>query len=172
MRLLGNLGVKGVTVGSMEEQTNKKRSSRLLWVLSSARELPVSVAHKSWNTVFLWFLTIKASHLCGTAKCLSLLHSPNSSHNDETYLGIVGYVMLGQCIRSVHPCFIWNDTNSSLSKGVWVSGLFAEGWWSCSLLQTWQVRCEYIIQQSKQSLKAMLCGHWFWNKFKFVGFKI
>lgn len=24
----------------------------------------------------------------------------------KTYLGIVGYIMLGQCLRSVHPCFI------------------------------------------------------------------
>lgn len=28
-----------------------------------------------------------------------------------TYLGVVGDVMLGQSLRSVHPCFIWNDKN-------------------------------------------------------------
>ena len=34
----------------------------------------------------------------------------------ETYLGVVGYVMLGQSLRGVHPWLIWNDTNSSLNR--------------------------------------------------------
>lgn len=60
--------------------------------------------------------TIKASHRCLTAKCLFslfVLHyfiiteltmlTATQQCDGETYLGIVGYVMLGQCLRGVHP---------------------------------------------------------------------
>ncbi len=63
------------------------------------------------NHIYFYVETIKASHCCLTAKCLSglfMLHyftvlTATQQSDGETYLGIVGYVMLGQCLRGVHP---------------------------------------------------------------------
>lgn len=43
------------------------------------------------------------TELCFSILLLTIQASYYYSANSNTYLGIVGYVMLGQCIRGVHP---------------------------------------------------------------------
>lgn len=117
-------------------KTDEKQSS-IFFLEQSVKNL--SSNFYLYNTNFLKCLPIKIQMQClhRRSKGIVILFKDGHSfqHNGEgkwffrllvcrqeqqqygfTYLGIVGDIMLGQGLWSVHPCFIWNDKTILVRK--------------------------------------------------------